>query len=95
MCCFYDPFAFKPAYKDMMYFYSREQSYGNWPEQLVQRPNELARNGFFYTNIGDRVTCFYCDLTLKQWTVNDDIETEHMKYEPSCLFAKMISTKTL
>ena len=88
-------FRFKPVHQQMMYCYSREQSYGNWPDQIVQKPSNLARNGFFYTNFGDRVTCFYCDTTLKQWNSSDDIETEHLKWEPNCLFAKMISNKSL
>ena len=74
-----DPFRFRPAHPHMMYLYSRERSYGNWPGQLVQKPLELASNGFFYSDIGDRVTCFYCNVTLKQWNTSDDIETEHLK----------------
>lgn len=94
-CYFSDPFRFKPVHQNMMYFISRIKSYGNWPEQLKQKPEDLARNGFFYSDIGDRVTCFYCNITLKQWAVEDDIETEHVIWEPNCLFAKMISSKTL
>jgi hypothetical protein len=47
---------FKPYHHDVMYYISSEQSFKNWPSQLVQKPKELIQNGFFYTDIGDRVT---------------------------------------
>jgi hypothetical protein len=62
-------------------FSDREQSFENWPKQIVQRPKDLIQNGFFYTGIGDHVTCFYCDVTLQQWDKTDCIETEHLKWE--------------
>lgn len=88
-------FRFKPFRSDMLYYLSREQTYENWPKQMIQKPNELIQNGFYYTNIGDRVTCFYCGVTLKQWTKYDTVETEHLKWEPNCLYAKMVSSKVL
>ena len=86
-------FCFKPDRPDMMYYISREQTYENWPKQMVQKPNELVQNGFYYTNIGYRVTCFNCGVTLKQWTKCDNVENEHLKWEPNCLYAKMVSSK--
>ena len=76
-------FTFKPTYPTKMYYIDREQSFENWPQQLIQKPRDLIQNGFFYTGIGDRVTCFYCNVTLKQWDRNDCIETEHLKWEPN------------
>jgi len=90
---FVNMFQFKPCHPDMMYYISREQSFKNWPSQLVQKPKELIQNGFFYTDIGDRVTCFYCGITLKQWEKDDLVEHEHLKWEQNCLFAKMVSHK--
>jgi len=90
---FANMFQFKPSHPNMMYYICREQSFTNWPPQLVQKPEELIQNGFFYTDIGDRVTCFYCGVTLKQWNKDDKVDTEHLKWEPNCLFAKMVSPK--
>ena len=39
------------------------------------------------------MTCFYCNVTLKQWEKDDCIETEHLKWEPNCMFAKMVSSR--
>jgi hypothetical protein len=60
---------------------------------MSQKPADLIQNEFFYSEIGDKVTCFYCNVTLKQWESTDCIETEHLKWEPNCLFAKMVSSK--
>ena len=84
--------SFNPAHPIEMYYIVREQTFEHWPRQIAQEPKDLIKNGFFYTGHGDRVTCFYCNLTLKQWETDDCIEVEHMKWEPNCMFAKMISS---
>lgn len=84
-------FTFKPWHPTRMFFIDREQSFENWPLQIAQKPRDLVLNGFFYTGIGDQVTCFYCNVTLKQWEKTEIIEIEHLKYEPNCLYAKMVS----
>lgn len=88
---FGEPFTFNPTHPSKMYYVVREQTFEHWPRQMKQKSRDLAQNGFFYTGRGDIVTCFYCDVTLKQWDVSDRIEIEHSKWEPNCLFIKMIS----
>jgi hypothetical protein len=88
---FGDSFTFNPTHPSKMYYVVREQTFEHWPHQMKQKSRDLAQNGFFYTGRGDRVTCFYCYVTLKQWDVSDRIEIEHSKWGPNCLFVKMIS----
>ena len=88
---FGDSFTFNPTHPSKMYDVVREQTFEHWPHQMKQKSRDLAQNGFFYTGRGDRVTCLYCDVTLKQWDVSDRIEIEHSKWGPNCLFVKMIS----
>lgn len=90
---FTDRFRFQPVHPLMMYFVSREQTFQNWPIQMMQKPKDLIKNGFFYTDVGDQVTCFYCGVTLKQWDKSDTVELEHLNWKPNCLFAKMVSPK--
>jgi hypothetical protein len=51
-------------------------STGNSPLKIVlnnlfrKKPRDLIQNGFFYTGIGDRVPCSYCNVTIKQWDRN-------------------------
>lgn len=42
-------FTFKPVHPTKMHYIDREQSFENWPKQIVQRPKYLSQNGFFYT----------------------------------------------
>ena len=86
-------FSFNPRHPTKMYYMAREQTFEHWPQQIAQKPEDLIRNGFFYTCIGDRVSYFYCGVTLKQWDKSDVVEVEHLKWEPNCLFAKMVSGK--
>ncbi|CAC5422644.1 BIRC7_8 [Mytilus coruscus] len=86
-------FSFNPVHPTKLYYIDREQTFENWPRQIAQKPQHLIQNGFFYTGIGDRVTCFYCGVTVKQWEASDCVETEHQKWEPNCLFAKMVTNK--
>lgn len=48
--------------------------------------------GFYYIGSADRVTCFQCGITLRDWDVGHDPMTEHREYSPNCEF---ISTPDL
>jgi hypothetical protein len=47
---------------------------------MKKKSRDLAQNGLFYTGRGDIMTCFYCDVILKQLDVSDRIEIEHLKW---------------
>ncbi|KAJ8319589.1 hypothetical protein KUTeg_002857 [Tegillarca granosa] len=83
---------FKPKHMNMIYYVNRVKTFTNWPRQLIQTPKALSKSGFFYENVGDRVTCFYCGVILKNWLKNDCIDTEHLRWSPDCSFAKMVSS---
>ena len=91
-CDYKQTYVFNPKYPSMMFCSNREATYSNWSTQLAQKPTELSRNGFFYTDIGDKVTCFYCGISLRQWDKSDDIVTEHLKWSSHCLYAKIASS---
>lgn len=57
-----------------------------WPKAADITVEELVKTGFFYTGIGDAVTCFSCQVTLEDWQVEDNPEEEHRKASPDCLF---------
>ena len=44
--------------------------------------------GFFYSDVGDRVICLYCNLICQDWSVDHDdpIET-HRILSPNCVYA--------
>lgn len=54
-----------------------------WPS-LCLRPDELARDGFFYTSKGDIVKCAYCSVEIGQWGYDTNVKEEHKKAVPNC-----------
>ena len=57
-----------------------------WPNQLNQCPLQMIASGFYYTGCGDRVTCFHCGITLRNWEHADDVDMEHKKHSPECKY---------
>ena len=56
----------------------------------LESPNveDLVRCGFFYSGMGNVVTCFYCNGSLHKWSGNDSPMIEHARWFPTCLYAK-------
>ena len=59
---------------------------GKWPRQMSQRAYQMIASGFYYTGCGDKVTCFYCGITLLNWDRGDDVDVEHKKHSPKCKY---------
>jgi len=68
---------------------ARLKSYSLWPPALPQKPDDLAKAGFFYTGYSDQVKCFYCDGGLESWEPSDSPWMEHIKWFSECAFVKM------
>ncbi|XP_030622416.1 E3 ubiquitin-protein ligase XIAP [Chanos chanos] len=49
-------------------------------------PERLARAGFYSTGLQDRVTCFRCGGTIKDWQPDEDPWEEHARHYPGCSF---------
>ena len=60
-----------------------------WPKQISQRPYQMIAPGFYYTGCGDKVTCFHCGITLRNWESLDDVDGEHKKHSPECKYLFM------
>ena len=82
--------SWKPAHTDMTAYRRRYHSFARWPKQIEQRPEFLARSGFYYSGCGDLVTCFYCGLTLKEWEFGDGVNFEHKRFSPGCKYLSMV-----
>lgn len=66
-------------------------SRGNWPLSW-DAALRLAMGGFWHKSNG-RVCCFDCQLTLSDWTEDDDPSLVHMLYQyrrPICRFARRL-----
>lgn len=69
--------------------HSRLRTFQGWPRGLRQRPEELARAGFYYEGRADHVKCFSCDGGLCSWEPEDLPEIEHRKWFPECAFVSL------
>ncbi|XP_071196008.1 putative inhibitor of apoptosis isoform X6 [Salvelinus alpinus] len=50
----------------------------------------LARAGWFYTGVGDRVQCFRCNVTAEGWQTGDCPTERHRQLSPSCSFIQTL-----
>ncbi|KAK6317648.1 hypothetical protein J4Q44_G00130480 [Coregonus suidteri] len=50
----------------------------------------LARAGWFYTGVGDRVQCFRCNVTAEGWQTGDCPAERHRQLSPSCSFIQTL-----
>lgn len=48
---------------------------------------KLARSGFFYTNLKDIVKCYFCCMEMNALNTPEDVEAEHLRRSPSCIYA--------
>ena len=78
--------SYYPEHKDMTIFERRLQSFKRWPGKWSMRPEDLAECGFFYSNSGDRVICFMCNLSIRYFEDADTAMGEHKWHSPLCKF---------
>jgi len=50
------------------------------------QPQDLAKAGFYYFDVGDVVRCVFCQISLKMWEPGDVPMNEHRKHSPNCPF---------
>lgn len=68
----------------------RFRSFNTWPISIKQKPKELAEAGFFYLGIGDGVTCFSCNGSLKDWEEDDKPWEQHARWFSECRYLKLL-----
>ena len=83
------------SYKNpaLLFYEDRLKTFEHWPKQLSPDKYALAQAGFYYTGEGDKVTCFACDMSVRQWERTDEPWTEHKKWSTNCVYLKMTGCK--
>ncbi|XP_053392198.1 baculoviral IAP repeat-containing protein 7-B-like isoform X2 [Mercenaria mercenaria] len=71
----------KLKYPEYQTVAARVSSFINWPVQIKQTPEQMAK-------AGDCVRCFTFGGKLRQWCSTDDPWTEHCRLFPLCSFAR-------
>ncbi|QWO71646.1 IAP3 [Orgyia pseudotsugata single capsid nuclopolyhedrovirus] len=68
----------------------RLRTFKDWPRGLKQRPEELAKAGFYYTGRGDKTKCFYCDGGLQDWEKDDVPWEQHARWFNTCGYVRLV-----
>ncbi|KAM6157813.1 baculoviral IAP repeat-containing protein 3-like isoform 2-T2 [Rhynchocyon petersi] len=69
----------------------RISTYSTFPTGVPISERSLARAGFYYTGVNDKVKCFCCGLMLDNWKQGDNAIEKHKKLYPSCRFIQNLS----
>ncbi|XP_076702592.2 baculoviral IAP repeat-containing protein 3 isoform X2 [Callospermophilus lateralis] len=70
----------------------RMSTYSTFPSGVPVSERSLARAGFYYTGVKDKVKCFCCGLMLDNWKQGDNPIEKHKKLYPSCSFVQNLSS---
>ncbi|XP_047468419.1 baculoviral IAP repeat-containing protein 3-like [Penaeus chinensis] len=54
-------------------------------------PELLVEAGFYHIGISDHVQCFHCGVGLRNWEWDDDPWELHAKWNPDCIYVKLIN----
>ncbi|NXW75964.1 BIR protein, partial [Hirundo rustica] len=74
----------------------RMSTFSTFPMNAPVSERSLARAGFYYTGVQDKVKCFSCGLTLDSWQPGDNAMEKHKQLYPSCSFVqRMLSVNDL
>ncbi|XP_067890182.1 baculoviral IAP repeat-containing protein 2 isoform X2 [Heterodontus francisci] len=64
----------------------RISTFAHFPSNALVSERSLARAGFYYTGVNDRVQCFSCGGTVDNWQPGDNAVERHRRCNPSCSF---------
>ena len=71
-------------------FDKKLESFTHWPKHHPMKHELLAGAAVYHTGFLDKVTCFWCELTLHQWEVFDCTLEQHKKHSNgNCNFLKI------
>ncbi|XP_006907571.1 baculoviral IAP repeat-containing protein 3 [Pteropus alecto] len=73
----------------------RMSTYSFFPTGVPVSERSLARAGFYYTGVNDKVKCFCCGLMLDNWKQGDNPIEKHKKLYPSCSFVQKLNSGSI
>ncbi|XP_015196862.2 baculoviral IAP repeat-containing protein 2 isoform X2 [Lepisosteus oculatus] len=68
----------------------RISTYAKFPPNAAVPERSLARAGFYYTGVGDRVQCFRCNVTAENWQLGECPTERHRRMSPTCTFIQSV-----
>lgn len=78
--------------------YNKEQdrleTFNDWTNTFIDK-NILAKVGFYFLKIDDKVKCHFCKIIVKKWIEGDHPVEEHMKWSSSCPLMRRRTTRNI
>ncbi|XP_044297879.1 putative inhibitor of apoptosis [Varanus komodoensis] len=70
----------------------RMSTFSTFPLNVPVSERSLARAGFYYTGLKDKVKCYSCGLMLDNWKKGDNALDKHRQLCPSCSFVQSLTS---
>ncbi|XP_071107646.1 E3 ubiquitin-protein ligase XIAP-like [Haliotis cracherodii] len=80
-----DPMFKHPQFEETQ---SRLETFKYWPKRTRPTAYQLCQAGFYFTGYADRVVCFACGCSLRNWDPEADPWVQHAKHAPYCVYVK-------
>jgi len=79
---FYNGKNFHKEYSSEMNDYHRRLAtfVNHWPSVYEQKPDEMAKDGFYYYGPSDTVKCYYCGIEINTWFRGEAVEPTHYQW---------------
>ncbi|XP_030637248.1 baculoviral IAP repeat-containing protein 2 [Chanos chanos] len=68
----------------------RISTFAKFPSTGAVTERSLARAGFYYTGVGDRVQCFRCNVSAENWQSGECPAERHRQLSPNCSFIQSL-----
>ncbi|XP_046572846.1 baculoviral IAP repeat-containing protein 7-like isoform X2 [Haliotis rubra] len=84
-CVSGDPMFKHPQFEETQ---DRLETFKYWSKQIRPTADHLCNAGFYFTGYTDRVVCFACGCSLRNWDPEADPWVQHAKHAPLCVYVK-------
>ncbi|XP_046352667.2 E3 ubiquitin-protein ligase XIAP-like isoform X2 [Haliotis rufescens] len=80
-----DPMFKHPQFEETQ---GRLETFKYWSKQIRPTADQLCQAGFYFTGYADRVVCFACGCSLRNWDPEADPWVQHARHAPHCVYVK-------
>ncbi|ELU03371.1 hypothetical protein CAPTEDRAFT_169380 [Capitella teleta] len=87
--------AFEHSEVDLLREEIRLTTFVLWPEWSYARPEDLAKNGMYFTGQNDTVKCVECSLEVTGWTAGQVPSQVHEEKSPYCPIITEIGSRNI
>lgn len=84
-----------PVHSNYLDRQKRLLSFSNWSNEQFPSIEKLVEAGFFCNNNNNQITCFYCDGSFSSWESHYHPLAEHIRWHPSCNYARQLCGEEL